>query len=76
MLNFAYKRFDGQVPEQVIEYWEETHSHRALTYDHSGAAGTWAPRALPAGQALRESATLFKKLDESVMDEEYTRLGG
>jgi methionyl-tRNA synthetase len=32
--------------------------------------------ALPAGQALREPAPLFKKLDESVVEEEYARLEG
>jgi len=55
----------------VVEYEEETRSHRALTYDHSGAVGTWAPSALP---ALRAPAPLFKKLDESVVEEEYARL--
>jgi hypothetical protein len=45
-------------------------------YDHSGATGTWVPSALPAGLALRQPAPLFKKLDESVVDEEYARLEG
>jgi hypothetical protein len=31
---------------------------------------------LPPGQALREPAPLFKKLDESVVEEEYARLEG
>jgi methionyl-tRNA synthetase len=47
---------------------------QALTYDHSGAGGTWTPRALPVGQALRPPTPLFKKLDESLVDEEYARL--
>jgi len=34
----------------------------------------WAPSALPPGQALREPAPLFKKLDESVIEEEDARL--
>jgi methionyl-tRNA synthetase len=51
-------------------------SHQALTYDHSGAIGTWAVSELPPGQALREPAPLFKKLDESVIEEEYARLEG
>jgi len=59
--------------QQVVEYPEEarhggSRSHRALTYDHSGVVGTWAPSALPAGQALREPAPLCKKLDESVAE--------
>jgi methionyl-tRNA synthetase len=50
-------------------------SHRALTYDHSGAVGTWVPSTLPARQSLRQPAPLFKKLDESVVEEEYARPG-
>jgi methionyl-tRNA synthetase len=57
-----------------VEYQEETRSHRALTYDHTGAIGTWTKSALPLGQALREPAPLFKKLDESLIEEEYARL--
>ena len=75
--------------QQVVEYQEEARhgglrSHQALTYDHSGAVGThslrsvqaWAKSALPPGQPLREPAPLFKKLDESLIDEEYARLEG
>jgi methionyl-tRNA synthetase len=71
-----YLGYDGQLfgTQQVVEYQEETRSHQALTYDHSGAVGTWAPSALPPGQALREPAPLFKKLDESVIEEETARL--
>ena len=76
-----YLGYDGQLfgTQQVVEYEEEARhgglrSHRALTYDYSGAIGTWAKSALPPGQALRELAPLFKKLDESVVEEEYARL--
>ncbi len=62
--------------QQVVEYQEETRSHLALTYDHSGAVGTWTRSELPSGQALREPAPLFKKLEESVVEEEYARLAG
>jgi methionyl-tRNA synthetase len=73
-----YLGCEGQLfgTQHVVEYQEETRSHRALTYDHSGATGTWTPSALPPGQALREPAPLFKKLDESVIEEEYARLAG
>ena len=69
---------DGQLfgTQHVVEYQEETQSHRALTYDHSGAVGIWAPSALPTGQALGEPAPLFKKLDESVVEEEYAQVEG
>jgi methionyl-tRNA synthetase len=73
-----YLGYEGQLfgTQHVVEYEEETRSHQALTYDHAGAIGTWAPSALPPGQALREPAPLFKKLDESVSEEEYARLEG
>ena len=69
---------DGQLfgTQQVVEYKEEARAHEAPTCDHTGAIGTWAPSGLPPGQALRPPAPLFKKLDESVIDEEYARLEG
>jgi methionyl-tRNA synthetase len=68
-----YLRYEGQLfrTEHVTEVHEETRGHEALTYNHSGTIGTWTP-----GQALRKPAPLFKELDESVVDEEYARLGG
>jgi methionyl-tRNA synthetase len=73
-----YLGYDSQLfgTQHVVEYEEETRSHRALTYDHSGAIGAWVKSELPAGQALREPAPLFRKLDESVIEEEYARLEG
>jgi methionyl-tRNA synthetase len=73
-----YLGYEGQLfgTQHVVKYQEETRSHGALTYDHSGAVGTWAKSELPAGQALRQPAPLFKKLDESLIDEEYARLEG
>jgi methionyl-tRNA synthetase len=73
-----YLGYDGQLfgTQHVVEYQEETRSHRALTYDHSGAIGTWAKSELPPAQALRAPAPLFKKLDERVIEEEYARLEG
>ena len=70
--------YDGQLfgTQHVVEYQEETRAHEALTYDHAGAIGTWAPSQLPAGQALRQPAPLFRKLDESVIEEECARLEG
>ena len=72
-----YLGYEGQMfgTQHVVEYEEETRSHRALTYDHGGAVGAWTPSELPPGQTLRQPAPLFKKLDESLVDEEYARLG-
>ncbi|HSR31532.1 MAG TPA: class I tRNA ligase family protein [Anaerolineae bacterium] len=73
-----YLGYEGQLfgTQQVVEYQEETRTHNALTYDHTGAIGTWTKSELPPGQALREPAPLFRKLDESVVEEEYARLEG
>jgi methionyl-tRNA synthetase len=81
-----YLGYEGQLfgTQQVVEYEEETRSHQALAYDHAGAIGThslpsvqaWTKSELPPGQALHPPAPLFKKLDESVIEEEYTRLKG
>jgi methionyl-tRNA synthetase len=72
-----YLGYEGQLfgTQHVVEYEEETRSHQALTYDHDGAVGGWTPSRLPPGQTLRKPAPLFKKLDESLIDEEYARLG-
>ena len=63
-----YLSYDGQPfgTQHVAEYEEETRSHQALTYDHTGAIGTWTKSELP--------APLFKKLDESVVEEEHAQL--
>jgi hypothetical protein len=66
----TYTEEDG-LANNVVEYEEETRSHQELTYDHSGAIGTWTLGQQPPGQALRKPAPLFKKLDESIVDQEY-----
>ena len=73
-----YLGYEGQLfgTQHVVEYQEEARAHEALTYDHSGAIGTWAASQLPPGQALCQPAPLFKKLDESVVEEEYAQLEG
>jgi len=55
---------------------EETRSHQVLRYDGSGTVGRWAAEKLPPGQPLRKPAPLFKKLDESIVDEEVARMMG
>ena len=73
-----YLRYEGQLygTQHVVEFQEEARSHRAPTYDHSGAVGTWGKSELLPGQALRQPSPLCKKLDESVIEEEYARLAG
>jgi methionyl-tRNA synthetase len=47
-----------------------------LTGDYAEWAGRWEPSALPIGQKLGQPTPLFKKLDESVVEQELARLGG
>lgn len=72
-----YLGYDDQLFGRLYieEFTETSQTHRALCYDDSQAAGKWQPSQLPPGQALRQPAPLFKKLDEAVVEEELSRLG-
>jgi len=50
-------------------------THAVLRYQPGSASGKWEPSQLPPGQHLQPPAPLFKKLDESIAEEERTRLG-
>jgi methionyl-tRNA synthetase len=60
---------------RIETFEEEGKTHEALVYDPPTAKVSWAPSSLPAGQALKEPEPLFKKLDESIVEEELARLG-
>ena len=64
----------NRFPEHNVEivFWRTALARGRRT----GAVGTWAKSELLPGQALRPPAPLFKKLDESVVEEEYARLAG
>ncbi len=49
--------------------------HVGLLYHPDGASGKWAPSQLQPGQALQKPEPLFRKLDESLVEEERARLG-
>ena len=53
---------------------EDGRKHRVLTGDYSQAVGKWQLSTLPPGQALQEPQPLFRKLDESIVEEELARL--
>lgn len=60
---------------EVVEYREETRAHKALTYVGESAVGVWARREIPSGRVLPKPRPLFKKLEQSVVDDELARLG-
>jgi methionyl-tRNA synthetase len=66
-------RLFGQQRLQTVE--ESSRTHVALTYDGTEAAGAWGRLEVPPGRQLPKPRPLFKKLEESVADEELARLG-
>jgi len=69
--------YEGYIAGPLLfrEYAEEDGStHRVLSGDYDTWIGRWAPSALPVGQKLQQPAPLFKKLDESVVEQELARL--
>jgi methionyl-tRNA synthetase len=62
--------------EQFVENRQDNlGEHTVLRYRQGQASGRWEPSQLRAGQSLREPAPLFRKLDESIVEEERARLG-
>jgi methionyl-tRNA synthetase len=60
---------------KIGTFEEDGKTHDALVYDPPTAKVSWTPSSLPAGHVLNEPAPLFKKLDESIVEEELARLG-
>jgi methionyl-tRNA synthetase len=54
---------------------DELGEHEVLRYYPENGHGRWEPSQLPAGQALVQPGPLFKKLDDSIVEEERARLG-
>ena len=61
--------------QKIATYEEAERSHEALIYDASSAKGRWAPSDLEPGRRFRKPKPLYRKLDDSLIDEERERLG-
>ncbi len=62
--------------EQRIERVEEAaRAHEVLVYDDSRASGRWAPSELEPGRPIQKPRPLYRKLEDSVAEEERARLG-
>ncbi|HST14398.1 MAG TPA: methionine--tRNA ligase [Gaiellaceae bacterium] len=61
-------------PVEFRDVEDDGETHEILTGDYTGWAGTWEPSNLRPGQPLREPKPLFRKLDESIVDEELKRM--
>jgi len=68
---------DGRLfgAQKVETYQEISRSHIALTYDPAGAVGQWERTDIPIGRQLPKPKPLFKKLDNSLVQDELARLG-
>ena len=62
--------------QYVATFEEKTRGHQALCYDASTLTERWEPSQLPPGQPMRQPKPLFKKLDESIVEEELARMAG
>lgn len=72
----SYLGYDGDLfGRQYTEALQEAERwHLALRYDGTGATGRWIVSELAAGQKLREPGPLFRKLEDSIVDEEIERM--
>jgi methionyl-tRNA synthetase len=61
-------------PVEFREVDDGGETHEILTGDYTGWVGRWEPSDLQPGQPLREPKPLFRKLDESIVDEELKRM--
>jgi len=68
--------YDGILagPVEFREVDDGGETHEILTGDYTSWVGSWEPSELQPGQPLREPKPLFRKLDDSVVDEELKRM--
>jgi methionyl-tRNA synthetase len=67
---------DSLFGDQFVETIQDGQGeHDVLRYDDSMASGRWEPSQLPPGKIIEKPAPLFRKLDESIVVEERSRLG-
>ena len=67
---------DNLFGEQAVEtYAESSRDHIGLTYKPENGNGRWLRTELSIGQQLPKPKPLFKKLDQSVVEDELSRLG-
>ena len=60
---------------KIVPRAEATREHEVLAYDGARATGRWEPSTLAAGQRLQPPVPLYKKLDDSIVEQERAALG-
>ncbi len=63
----------GEIRIETVE--ESQRSHEVLTYDDAKATGHWEASTLKSGQPIQKPQPLYKKLDDSIVEDERKRLG-
>jgi len=71
-LGYEANLFGQQYTEKIDDALSQ---HKVLRYDPATATGEWVSSQLTPGQKLIKPVPLFKKLDDSVIEEERARLG-
>lgn len=71
-LGYEHPLFGTQSTQMVSDSLGE---HVVLRYHTGASSGRWEASQLPAGQVMRKPAALFRKLEDSVAEEERSRLG-
>jgi methionyl-tRNA synthetase len=71
-LGYIEPLFGQQVTENVNDALGE---HTVLRYLPDQASGSWEPSRLQPGQIIQKPTPLFKKLDQSIIAEERSRMG-
>lgn len=72
LLGYETQLFGDLVIDTVQE---STRSHAVLRYQPEKGTGTWTTSTLKPGQLFLKPKPLYKKLDESIVEEERARLG-
>jgi len=72
LLGYETQLFGDLVIDTVQE---STRSHAVLRYQPEKGTGTWTTSTLKPGQLFLKPQPLYKKLDESIVEEERARLG-
>jgi methionyl-tRNA synthetase len=71
-LGYNYPLFGEQTVETIQDDLAE---HIILRYHPEKAGGRWEPSQLKGGEVLKKPQPLFKKLEESIVEQERARLG-
>lgn len=71
-LGYTQPLFGEQHVENASDEFGE---HEVLRYNPENASGRWEPSQLMVGQKIQKPEPLYKKLDDSIADEERAKLG-